>query len=312
MRVRHGSDLLHFVHGGTLDHLPLSGLERAATAVSKVVWPLLRESCSSWLADNAPSLGAALAFYTVFSLAPALIVGVAVAGSLLGREAAEGEIMRQAQALVGAVPAQAIRAVIQSASRPTLGAFATTISIGTVLVGASGAFIELQNALNKIWKVQPRSASVLVCAIRQRCSSFALVIGVGLLLLMSVVLSAALAVAETLVGSLVPIPVLLLGVVDALLWFVITTLLFALIFKVLPDTKIAWNDVWIGAAVTSLLFTIGKIVIGMYLGRSMLASAYGAAGSFAVFLIGVYYSAQVFLLGAEFTHIYANRRGSRA
>lgn len=307
-----GSHSLNTNRGAALADLGFSGPSMTGAANPRVAWALLKESCSAWLEDNAPSLGAALAFYTIFSLAPLLIVAVAVGGILFGRQTAEGEIVREAQALIGAAPVQALQAVLQSASRPALGAFATTISLATILLGVSGAFIELQNALNKIWKVKPRAEGMIVCAIRQRLSSFLLVLGAGLVLLTSVVLSAALAVLETFVGRLVAIPVFLLGVVDTVLWFGITTMLFALIFRVLPDTKIAWNDVWIGAAVTSLLFTFGKIVIDLYLVRSTFASAYGAAGSFAVLLVGIYYSAQIFLWGAEFTHVYANRRGSRA
>jgi membrane protein len=312
MPATQGSDSLNTNRRTALPDVGFCGGSTTSAATPRIAGALLKESCSAWLADNAPSLGAALAFYTIFSLAPMLIVAVAVGGMLFGRQTAEGEIVREAQALIGAAPVQAIQAVLQSASRPTLGAFATTASLATILLGVSGAFIELQNALNKIWKVKPRSEGVIVCAIRQRLSSFLLVLGAGLLLLTSVVLSAALAVLETFVGRLVAIPVSLLGAVDTVLWFGITTLLFALIFRVLPDTRIAWNDVWIGAAVTSLLFTFGKIVIDLYLVRSTFASAYGAAGSFAVLLVGIYYSAQIFLWGAEFTYVYANRHGSRA
>jgi membrane protein len=276
-----------------------------------IAWALLKEAGSAWVADSAPSQGAALAFYTIFSLAPVLIVVIAVAGAVFGREAAEGEILRQIQALVGHAGAVTIQTVIERADRPALGIIASSAGLLTVLLGASGAFLELQDDLNKIWKVKPRSESFWVCAIRKRLVSFGLVLGTGFLLLVSLALSAALAVVGTFMGHLLPIPAFFLECLNFLLSFAVITLLFAMIFKILPDSQVAWGDVWIGAAVTSLLFTIGKMLIGLYLGKSSVASAYGAAGSLVIVLVWVYYSAQIALLGAEFTHIYANTRGSR-
>ncbi len=263
------------------------------------------------MADNAPSLGAALAYYTIFSLAPVLIVVIAVAGLVFGREAAEGEILRELQALVGPAGAATIQTIIQRVSQPALGIVASTVGLVTVLVGASGAFLQLQDALNQIWKVKPKSESFWVCALRKRSLSFGLVLGTGFLLLVSLALSAALAAVGTFMGQLLPIAAFLLESVNFLLSFAVITLLFAMIFKVLPDTEVAWGDVWMGAAVTALLFTIGKMLIGLYLGKSSVASAYGAAGSLVVVLVWVYYSAQILLLGAEFTHAYANQHGSR-
>jgi len=285
----------------------------AATAAAdpRAAWALLKEACSAWMADNAPSFGAALAFYTIFSLAPVLIVVIAVAGVVFGREAAEGEILRQIQTLVGHSGATTIQSVIQSANRPGLGVIASTLSVATVLLGASGAFLELQDTLNKIWRTKPRSESFWVCAIRKRCLSFGLVLGTGFLLLVSLALSAALAAIGTFMAHALPAPVPLLESVNFLLSFGVITLLFGMLFKVLPDTKVAWSDVWIGAAVTSLLFTLGKLLIGLYLGRSTIASAYGAAASLVIFLVWVYYSAQILLWGAEFTHVYAKQHGSR-
>lgn len=308
MPAGQGSGSLHMRWVGRRTILGLPGASTAA-AKPRVAWALLKEACSAWLDDNAPSLGAALAFYTIFSLAPVLIVAIAVTGVVFGQGAAEGEILRQIQALAGETPAKAIQTVIQSSHRAALDAVAATIGISTVLVGASGAFNELQDALNKIWRVKPRSENILVCAIRKRFLSFVLVLGTGLLLLVSLALSAALAAVGKYMGHLLPTPVFLLESANFLLSLGVITLLFALIFKVLPDTEIAWSDVWIGAGVTSLLFTIGKVLIGLYLGRSTLASAYGAAGSLVILLVGIYYSAQILLLGAEFTHICANKRG---
>jgi membrane protein len=277
----------------------------------KVTYALLKEACSAWLEDKAPSLGAALAFYTIFSLAPVLIVAIAVAGLAFGQRAAEGEVLRQIQALVGETGARAVQAVIQSANRPALGVIAATIGIVTVLVGASGAFVELQDSLNKIWRVPRRSESILLGAIRKRFWSFGLVLCTGLLLMVSLVSSAALGAVGKLMAHLLPKPVFLLESVDFLLSFGAITLLLAMIFKFLPDTEVAWSDVWIGAAVASLLFTIGKALIGFYLVKSTVASAYGAAASLVILLVWIYYSAQILLLGAEVTHVYANKHGSR-
>ena len=278
----------------------------------KVAYALFKESCSAWAEDHASSLGAALAFYTVFSLAPVLIVAMAVAGLAFGQKAAEGEFSRQLQGLVGEAGARAVQAIIRSANRPALGVFASTFGIGTLLLGASGAFVELQGALNKIWKVQPRSESIWLGVIRERFLSFGLVLGLGFLLIVSLVVSAALGAVGHLITPLLPWHVFLLESVNFLLSLGVIALLLALIFKYLPDTKIAWSDVWIGAAGASLLLTTGKALIGLYLARSTVASAYGAAASLIIILTWVYYSAQIFLLGAEVTHVYSYKHGSRA
>jgi membrane protein len=212
---------------------------------------------------------------------------------------------------MGATGARTIQAIVQSANRPALGVIATTIAIGTALVGASGAFVELQDALNKIWRVQRRE-SIWLGVIRERFLSFGLVLGTGFLLLVSLVVSAALGAVGNFIGPLLPWPVFLLESVNFLLSLGVIALLLAMIFKYIPDTEIAWSDVWIGAAVASLLLTIGKALIGLYLARSTVASAYGAAGSLVIILTWVYYSAQILLLGAEVTHVYANQHGSRA
>jgi membrane protein len=278
----------------------------------KAAYALFKEACSGWAEDHASSLGAALAFYTVFSLAPVLIVAIAVAGLAFGQKAAEGEFSRQLQALVGAPCARAIQAIILSANRPALGVIAGIFGIGTLLAGASGAFVELQDALNKIWRVQRRSESIWLGVIRERFLSFGLVLGLGFLLLVSLLVSAALGAVRSFIAPLLPWHVFLLESVNFLLSLGVIALLLALIFKYLPDTKIAWSDVWIGAAVASLLLTTGKALIGLYLARSTVASAYGAAASLVIILTWVYYSAQIFLLGAEVTHVYSYKHGSRA
>jgi membrane protein len=278
----------------------------------KVASALFKEACSGWVEDHASSLGAALAFYAVFSLAPVLIVAIAVAGLVFGQKAAEGEFSRQLQALVGATGARAIQAIIRSANRPALGIIAGTFGIGTLLAGASGAFVELHDALNKIWRVQRRSESILLGAIRERVLSFGLVLCLGFLLLVSLVVSAALGAVGNFMAPLLPWHVFLLESVNFLLSLGVIALLLAMIFKYLPDTEIAWSDVWIGAAVASLLLTTGKALIGLYFAKSTVVSAYGAAASLVIILTWVYYSAQIFLLGAEVTHVYSYKHGSRA
>jgi membrane protein len=256
-------------------------------------------------------MGAALAFYTVFSLAPVLIVAISVAGLALGQKAAEGEFARQLQGLVGETGARAVQAIMQSADRPALGIIATAFGIGVLLVGASGAFVELQDALNKIWKVPCTSESVWLRAIRERFLSFGLVLGLGFLLLVSLVVSAALGAAGNFIAPMLPWPVFLLESVNFLLSLGVIALLLAMIFKYLPDADITWGDVWMGAAIASLLLTTGKALIGLYLARSTVASAYGAASSLVIILTWVYYSAQIVLFGAEFAHAYSRQYSSQ-
>jgi membrane protein len=282
-----------------------------ASANMKVVWALLKESGFAWIQDNAPSMGAALTFYAILSLTPVLIVATAIAGLGFWQGVAEAEVLRYIQALVGETSARVLQAAVSSANRPALGTIASTIALGAILIGASGAFVELQDALNKIWRVERKSGSVLLSAIRRRFLSFSMVLGTGFLLLLSFVCSAALGAVERSMGHLLPWPVFSLELVDFLLSFGVITLLLALVFKLLPDTEIAWNDVWIGAAIASLLFTTGKVLIGLYLGRSAVTSPYGAVSSPLVVLVWIYYSAQILLFGAEITHVYANKHGSR-
>jgi membrane protein len=284
---------------------------KSRVSLFKTLTALLRQAGSAWFADNAPRLGAALAFYTLFSLAPILVVAVSVAGFVFGKEAAQGEIAQQFQGLMGTQGATAIEIIIQSTNRPALGAFATTVGLLAILAGASGAFNELQDALHTIWKVDRTTKSFWAATIRQRFFSLGLVLATGFLLLASLIVTASLTGAERVVNSVFPLSVILFESINFVLSFGVITILFALIFKFIPDTTIPWRDVRMGAAVTSLFFTVGKVAIGFYLGHSALTSAYGAAASLVIFLIWIYYSAQILLFGAELTHIYALKYGSR-
>jgi membrane protein len=277
---------------------------QSPVSLLKTLTALLRQAGAAWLDDDAPTLGAALAFYTLFSLAPVLIVAVSVAGFAFGEKAAQGEIVRQFQGLMGMQGASAIETILQSTNRPGLGVLATALGLLAILVGASGAFNELQDALNIIWKVNSTKSFWRV-ALRHRFFSLGLVVATGFLLLTSLVITASLSAAERLVGTLLPISIIVLQSINFVFSFVVITLLFALIFKFIPDTIIPWRNVWMGAGVTSILFTVGKVLIGFYLGHSALTSAYGAAASLVVFLIWIYYSAQILLFGAEITHVYA-------
>src|SRR5438094_201799 len=261
------------------------------------VWDFLKETFSEWSEDRAPRMGAALAYYTVFSLAPVLVIAIGVAGIFFGQRMAEGRLMHEIRNLVGPEGAGAIRAMIANAAadRPG-GVVATMMGVAALVFGATGAFVELQDALNTIWKVQPRPRGLLRM-LKDRFLSFTLVVGIGFLLLVSLVISAALAALGSVTARYVS-PSLLHGV-NFLVSFGVITVLFAMIFKILPDAKIAWRDVWLGAAVASLLFSAGKFIIGLYLGKSGMASAYGAAGSLVIVLVWVYYSAQILFLGAE-------------
>ena len=277
----------------------------------QAIFALLKQTVSEWLEDRASRLGAGLAYYTAVSLAPLLIILIAIAGFVLGRQAVEGQVVAQIQGLVGKTGAEAIQAMIASASQPKAGIIATVVSIATLLFGASGVFGALQDALNTIWEVTPKPGRGMLGMLRDRFVSFTMLLGVGFLLLVALVLSAGLAALGKFLGGLLPIPEAVLQAVNFVISFGVITLLFALIYKILPDAEIRWSDVWTGAAVTALLFTIGKFVLGLYLGKSSAGSAYGAAGSLIVVLLWVYYSAQILFFGAEFTQVYANTYGSR-
>ena len=276
-----------------------------------MMWRLMKDAASDWSRDRAPRLGAALAYYTVFSLVPFLVVVIAVIGLVFGEVAAQSAILSQIAELVGEQTAAAIKDMIQRADQPSTGLFATAVAVATLLIGASGVFGQLQDALNTVWGVEPKEGRGVWGFIKDRFLSFVAVLGTGFLLLVSLILSSALSALGKWFNGLLPLPEIVLQVMNFAVSFVIITGLFALIFKVLPDAKVAWRDVWIGAALTSALFTIGKFALGVYLGKSNVASAYGAAGSLVLVLLWVYYSAQILLYGAEFTQVYANRVGER-
>ncbi len=271
---------------------------------------LLREVFAKWRRDDAPSLGAALAYYTIFSMAPLLVLVIAIAGLLLGRAAAQGEIVGQIAGLVGPGSAKAIEEMITRASRPTSGIVATVVSLVTMAAGASGVFGQLQHSLNRVWNAGP-TAGGLRGQVHRRAAAFGMILGIGFLLLVSLVLSAALAAVHDLIATHLPLLGRVLPVLNFALSFAVITALFAMIFKVLPDVAMHWRDVWLGAAVTALLFTVGKTLIAIYLGRAGATSVYGAAGSLVLVLLWVYYSAQILFMGAEFTEVYSRRYGSR-
>ncbi len=273
------------------------------------MWSLLKATFNDWYEDRAQRMGAALAFYTIFALTPGLVILMALAGLLLG-PGAESQIIGQIRELIGEQGAAAIEATIRSARKEPMGPTGTALALIPLVFGLWGVFGELQDALNTIWGVTPKPGRRVRDIVRERFLSFAMVIGIGFLLLVSLVLSAWLAAVSGYVGRLLPAPADVLEAVNFVISFFVITGLFALIFKLLPDVKVAWRDVLLGAAVTSLFFTIGKLLIGLYLGRSAVASAYGAAGSLVVIVVWVYYSAQILLFGAEFTKVRTRRRGS--
>lgn len=273
---------------------------------------LLKQAAWDWFDDSAPTLGAAVAYYTVFSLAPLFVIAVFIAGLVFGQEAAQGQIFVQLRALIGETSAAAMEEVVESAdSQPKTGILATIIGFVVLIVGASGVFAQMQASLNAIWRVEPKPGRGLWGLVQDRILSFGFILIVGFLLLISLIFTAVIAFVGTWVGGFMPGVEMLIQILNAILSLAIITLLFAMIFKFLPDVKIAWRDVWIGALITAGLFTAGKEILGLYLGKSGVASSYGAAGSLIILLLWVYYSAQIVFFGAEFTKAYANKFGSR-
>jgi membrane protein len=273
---------------------------------------LMKETFSEWSEDKVPRLAAALAYYTAFALAPLLLIAIAVAGLVFGREAATNQIGEQLSGLLGPSAAESVNTMVAAAgANQGGGILASIIGVATLLFASSGVFGELQDALNTIWEVQPKPDQGLLATIKQRFFSFAMVLGVGFLLLVSLVISAALSALGGVVAGDQADQSLIWKAINFVVSFGVTMLLFALIYKVLPDVKIQWRDVWIGALVTALLFTLGKAAIGWYLGRPGTTSTYGAAGSFVALLLWVYYSAQILFFGAEFTQVYAKTYGSQ-
>lgn len=272
---------------------------------------VLKQTFSEWIEDQAPTLGAALAYYTVFSLAPLLIIAISIAGLVFGKEAAQGQIFDQLRGLLGDESGRAMQVMVQNASaKPATGLVATLAGFAMLLFGASGVFGQLQTSLNAIWGVQPKPGRGILGIIRDRILSFGFILVVGFLLLVSLLLTAAIAFVGHRFGDMVPGMEALAQILNSIFSLAVITLLFAMVFKFLPDARIAWHDVWIGAFLTAALFTFGKFGLGLYLGKSGVASSYGAAGSLIVLLLWVYYSSQIVFFGAEFTQVYANRFGS--
>jgi membrane protein len=274
-------------------------------------YKLLRETFAEWSEDKVPQLGASLAFYSAISLAPLLVIVLAIAALFFGDDAARGGVVTQLRDLVGEEGGKAIESMIQSANKPGTGIMATILSTITLLFGASGVFGQLQDSLNTIWEVKPKSGRGIWGVIKDRFLSFAMVLGVAFLLLVSLIITSAIAAVGEFAIRLPESLEWLSQILNFVLSFGIVTVLFAMIFKLLPDVKMAWNDVWLGAVVTSALFTVGKFAIGLYLGHSTMASSYGVAGSFVVLLVWTYYSAQILFFGAELTQVYANTLGSK-
>lgn len=271
-----------------------------------------RAALDGWWRDDVPRMGAALAYYTLFSLAPILIVVVAIGGLIFGPEAVQGQIVGQIDGLVGHQGAEAVQSLLKSANRDSAGVLTTIVGVVTFLLGATGAFLELQGDLDRIFRVQrPPLGGLFKDLILQRIISFGLVMAFAFLLITALVVSAALTALNTLIGNAFLGAQVVLRVVDILVSIGVLTVLFAMIYRVLPDIRLAWSDVWVGGLATALLFTIGKTLIGLYIGASSTASSYGAAGSVVVLLVWVYYSAQIVLLGAEFTRAWAGAGAGR-
>lgn len=275
-------------------------------------WSLLKQTAVSWLDDYAPSMGAALAYYTLFSLAPLLLIVISVAGLIFGEEAARGEITFQLQSLMGDAGARAVQDLLASVRQPVEGSFATAVGLLLLLVGATTVFAELQDSLDRIWRVPDRvRPNGWLALVRARLLSFGMILAVGFLLIVSLVISAITALLGKTVEPLFGGWYVVGAAVNGLGGFLLIAAMFALIYKVMPRVRVHWRDVWTGAVFTALLFTLGKVVIGLYISRFGMSSGFGAAGSLVIVLLWVYYSAQVFLFGAEFTWVYANACGSR-
>jgi membrane protein len=273
---------------------------------------MIKETMRRWRDDDVPRMAAALSYYTTFSLAPLLMLAIAVAGFVFGEEAARGQIMWQISGLVGAESARAIQSMIEAADRPAAGTLATIVGIVTLFLGASGVFGELRRGLNDVWDVEDDEGG-LTHLIRQRARLFGMVLGITFLLMVSLLISAAIsAFGKLLSDGLLPLPEAFFHFLDVAISFGLITLLFAALYRFLPRTRVDWRDTWIGAATTSFLFVAGKTLLGLYLGKSSVASSYGAAGSVLIVLLWVYYSGIIFYSGAEFTRVFADRHGSRS
>jgi membrane protein len=272
-------------------------------------WKLLKQTLAEWNEDGVPHLAAAIAYYTAFAIAPVLVIAMAVAGLAFDRAQVRGEILGQMRDMLGPAGAELVGTLLDAASNHGRSLRALTVGVAATILAATGLFGELQYALNTVWDVAPRKGRGLFGLLKDRFVSFTMVLGSGFLLLVSLVLSAALSAVGNYASGRLPEWATLLQVANFVLGFAMATALFGMIYKVLPDVELRWRDVALGAAVTAALFTVGRLLIGLYLGRSSVGSAYGAAGSLAIILLWVYYSAQVLMLGAEFTQVHARARG---
>jgi membrane protein len=273
------------------------------------IWEITKETASDWVDDNASRLAAALAYYALLSLAPLLVIAVAVSGFVFGPDAARGRVSEELGGLVGSGAAAGIEAVLASARSPGSGILSTVVGVVTLFFGASGVFGELQASLNTVWEVQPKPGRGILGEMKTRFFSFTMVLGVAFLLLVSLVVSAVLSAVGTVFSGLLPGGETLWQLFNILFSLAVVTCLFALIFKYIPDAEVRWRDVWLGGVVTAVLFTIGKLLLGLYIGKAAVGSAYGAAGSIIALVVWVYYASQIFLLGAEFTQVQARRSG---
>jgi membrane protein len=272
---------------------------------------LITQTIDEWQKDEAPRMGASLAYYALFSLAPLLVIVIAIVGFVYEGDTI-GEIQRQVQSLVGADAAKTIAAAIHNAGTFGHGIIAAVVSFVVLSFGATGVFSELHTAMNKIWKVRRREYGFVLGVLRDKFASFTMVLGIAFLLLVSMIVSAVLSALTAYFSYLVPGANFLWHIADLIVSFGVVTLLFALLFRFVPDERVTWRDVWIGAVATALLFDIGKFLIGFYIGKTSVGSMFGAAGSVVVILAWVYYSSQLVFLGAEFTHVYAKHHGSKS
>ncbi len=273
---------------------------------------MIRAALAAWLDDYAPSMGAALSYYTVFSLAPLLVIVISVAGLIFGADAVRGAVFAQIDGLMGAEAANGIQELLRSVSKPSTGILGTVLGVVVLLLGATTVFGELQDALDRIWRAPSRTTSSgLVTLVRTRLLSFGMILGIAFLLMVSLVAGAGIAALGKWWGGWFQGWEVLAQTINTVVGFLMTTAVFAMIYKLMPRVRVSWGDVWVGAVVTALLFTTGRFLISLYIGKTGVASGFGAAGSVAVVFVWVYYSAQIFLVGAEFTWVYAQRFGSR-
>ncbi|MBV9303709.1 MAG: YihY/virulence factor BrkB family protein [Acidobacteriaceae bacterium] len=272
---------------------------------------LVKETYNKWSDHQAPRLGASVAFYSLLSFAPLLVLVTAVIALVFGQRSAQGALIDEARQLIGQRGAETVESLLKNAQKPSSGAFASVAAFITLLFGASGVFIELQDTLNLMWDAKPQTASGVLGIVKQRLFSFGMILSVGFLLLVSMLISAGLAYVGRSFSHMLPVPPMVLEAINFLVSFAVITALFALMFKYVPAAEISWRDVGVGAIGTALLFTIGKFMLGLYLGKASVGSTYGAAGSLVAVIVWIYYSAQIFFFGAEFTRVYAEAHGKR-